>query len=92
MSRELEEVRNPQNRNVLLNLTACIQGQEAGPSTGRRRTQVLVVDPITNLFKDMLMNTSAQGKSPCSIRKLGELEVPECHRSRGDDHSHGRDR
>ena len=31
-------------------------------SNDRRRVRVIVVDPITNLFKDILINTSAQGE------------------------------
>lgn len=35
--------------------------EEAGASTVKPRTRVVVIDPINNLFKDTLMNTSAQG-------------------------------
>ena len=35
---------------------------------------MLVIDPITNLFKDTLMNTSAQGElTPCAMASASIL-------------------
>ena len=60
LQNEMEGVSLPKTKQASTDVPCELEADRQSQST--KRTRILVIDPITNLFKDTLMNTSAQGE------------------------------